>query len=322
MKQILKKSFVLTLIICMILSLSACVKEGARSKLDDNKPTVVCTGFAQYDWVKNILGDEIDQWNLVRINEKGTDMHSYQPTAEDMVLINKCDLLIYTGGTSEEWITDAVNGSEFKGKAYALLDAGEPICLEDEHDHEDDHHDHHGHEAEEFDEHIWLSLDNAEDFCEDIAELLNSIKPSTSYEINCESYTEKIEALDERFENALGKNGQNIIIFADRFPFRYLADDYHLTWYAAFPGCSAETEASFDTIKELASTVKQYEASAVFVTETGSDSLAKTVILNSGNSDIDIVKVNSMQSVSKDEPKGYLEIMDDNFNALLTVLHK
>lgn len=322
MKKPFKKIFILTLIICMTLALSSCVNDGVRSKLDDNKPTIVCTGFAQYDWVKNILGDEIDQWNLVRINEKGTDMHSYQPTAEDMVLINKCDLLIYTGGASEEWVTDAVNGSQFKGKAYALLDAGEPICLEDEHDHDDDHHDHHSHGAEEFDEHIWLSLDNAEDFCEDIADLLNLIKPSNSYRINCEKYTEKIEELDDKFEDAIDEDAQNIIIFADRFPFRYLADDYHLTWYAAFPGCSAETEASFDTIKELANTVKKYEASAVFVTETGSDSLAKTVISNSGNSDIDIIKVNSMQSVSRDEAKGYLEIMDDNLTALLTVLHK
>lgn len=320
-----KKLIVAVICMAVILAMAGC---GNANHIDENKPTVVCTGFAQYDWVLNILGDETGYWNVIRINDKGADMHSYQPSAEDMIIISQADLLIYTGGMSEEWIEDAMESQDFKGKAYALMENCELICMEEDHGHERDHgaasqdysHEHQGHNHDEYDEHVWLSLENAEEFCEDITELLYDINPSETYKTNSESYIEKLEALDENFEDVLWEDERNVILFADRFPFRYLAEDYDLEWYAAFPGCSAETEASFDTLKELSNMVVETDATAVFVTETGDDSLAKTVIANSGKQELEIIKVNSMQSVPKEETRGYLEIMEDNLEAVWTVL--
>ena len=314
-----KKIVILALSIAMLIAMTGC---SDLNRIDESKPTVVCTGFAQYDWVLNILGDEAERWNVIRINDKGADMHSYQPSAEDMIIISKADVLIYTGGMSEEWIVDAMESQDFQGKAYALLDHCEPICIEDDHGHEghdhesSDEHEHHGHSHDEYDEHAWLSLKNAKMFCEDISKLLDEIYPSSSYDKNCKNYIDKIDELSSQFVF----EGNNNIIFADRFPFRYLAEDFDLNWYAAFPGCSAETEASFDTLKELSNVVKEDRPAGIFVTETGDDSLAKTVIANSGEKNIDIIKVNSMQSIPKGEGRGYLEIMEENLNALKKVL--
>lgn len=314
-----KKILILALAIVILLAMSSC---SDLNRIDENRPTVVCTGFAQYDWVLNILGDEAGNWNVIRINDKGADMHSYQPSAEDMIIISKADVLIYTGGMSEEWIIDAMESQDFQGKAYALLDNCEPICIEDDHGHEghdhesSDEHEHHGHSHDEYDEHAWLSLKNTKVFCLDISKLLDEIYPSSSYDKNCKNYIDKIDELSSQFVF----EGKNNIIFADRFPFRYLAEDFDLNWYAAFPGCSAETEASFDTLKELSNVVKEDRPAGIFVTETGDDSLAKTVIANSGEENIDIIKVNSMQSIPKGEGRGYLEIMEENLNALKKVL--
>ena len=317
-----KKLIIMTLALLLVfvfgLSMTGC---SDINRIDEDKPTVVCTGFAQYDWVLNILGDEATDWNIIRINDKGADMHSYQPSAEDMIIISEADLLIYTGGMSEEWIEDAMESQNFQGMAYALLENGEPICLEEEnghegHDHDSEGHDeeghgHEGHSHDEYDEHIWLSLENAKEFCQDISTLLDSINPSKTYESNCQSYIKKLDELEKQFEDLIGT-----AIFADRFPFRYLAADYGLEWYAAFPGCSAETEASFDTLKDLSNVVRETETTVVFVTETGDDSLAKTVIENSGNNDIEVIRVNSMQSIPKGEDRGYIEVMEDNLEAL------
>ena len=311
-----KKIVILALSIAMLIAMTGC---GDLNRIDESKPTVVCTGFAQYDWVLNILGDEAERWNVIRINDKGADMHSYQPSAEDMIIISKADVLIYTGGMSEEWIIDAMESQDFQGKAYALLDNCEPICIEDDHGHDhesSDEHEHHGHSHDEYDEHAWLSLKNAKMFCEDILKLLDEIYPSSSYDKNYKNYIDKIDELSSQFVF----EGNNNIIFADRFPFRYLAEDFDLNWYAAFPGCSAETEASFDTLKELSNVVKEDKPTGVFVTETGDDSLAKTVIANSGEQNIEIIKVNSMQSIPKGETRGYLEIMEENLSALEKVL--
>lgn len=312
---------VLSLLLVLVfgLSMTGC---SDINRIDEDKPTVVCTGFAQYDWVLNILGDEATDWNIIRINDKGADMHSYQPSAEDMIIISEADLLIYTGGMSEEWIEDAMESQNFQGTAYALLENGEPICLEEEnghegHDHDEEGHGHESHSHDEYDEHIWLSLENAKEFCQDISTLLDSINPSETCESNCQSYIKKLDELANQFEDVMGT-----AIFADRFPFRYLAADYELEWYAAFPGCSAETEASFDTLKDLSNVVRETETTVVFVTETGDDSLAKTVIENSGNNDIEVIRVNSMQSIPKGEDRGYIEVMEDNLEALKKGLGK
>ncbi|MDD6881135.1 MAG: metal ABC transporter substrate-binding protein, partial [Firmicutes bacterium] len=198
---------------------------------------------------------------------------------------------------------------------YALLNEENGILIEEDHHHE---HDGHNHETEEFDEHIWLSPKRAVEFCMEITDLISSIDESNSdvYEENSSAYIEKLKTLDEAYSDALGGKKENTVIFADRFPFRYMAQDYNITWHAAFPGCSAETEASFETITHLSEELKESGLSRLFITETGKSDLADSIIAGSGISNIDVVAVNSMQSIGKDERSTYIEIMEENLEKL------
>lgn len=313
MKNFLKKSLLLVMLIFAAISLAACSPKEAEKA---EKPTVVCSGFAQYDWVCNLIGGEADRWNIVRINESGADMHSYQPTAEDAVTITGCDLIVYTGGISEEWIEDMINQSgDFAGREYALLSCGDVKFVDEE--------GHQGHSHEEADEHIWLSPAEAVLFCSDITELLSEIDPENSqiYEENCKKYTEELENIDSQYKKAVEEASKKTVIVADRFPFRYLFEDCGLTYFAAFSGCSAETEASFERVAFLAGKLDEENLKALIVTEDGNYSIAQTVIENSKSKNAEILTMDSMQSVdSGDKEKSYIKVMEANLKTLKKAL--
>ncbi len=194
--------------------------------------------------------------------DDGVDLHSYQPTAEDLEKIASCDLFIYVGGESDEWVEDALKSKTNKNRVEInLMDAlGDSVKEEEEVEgmQSEDEHEHEGEEAEseepEQDEHIWLSLRNAEVCTQAIADQLKKLDPSnkTEYEDNATAYKEELTGLDKEYQDTVEHAKRKTLLFADRFPFRYLADDYGLKYYAAFKGCSAETEASFKTITFLA----------------------------------------------------------------------
>lgn len=333
MKTKSKLNLLLLLTVLAIILLSSCGSRNAHL-LDESKPTIVCSGFAQYDWVLNILGDEQDNWNVLRLNEKGADMHSYQPTAKDMAVVAKSDLLVCTGGFSEEWLRDvSENNESYEGSSYFLLDHGNPreenftggISIKG-HTHEDGHP--HGEEGDvhELDEHIWLSPKNAIIFCGEIATEISAIDPANAdtYGQNTAEYIKRLEALDSEYTETIENCPGNTFIVADRFPFGYLAEDYGLSYYAAFPGCSAETEASFDTIIFLAERAGELNAPALLITEHSSDSVARTVIKTSGKTDTAIYELNSMQSVRADDLKcgiTYISAMEANLSVLRKVLN-
>ena len=176
-------------------------------------------------------------------------------------------------------------------------------------------------EEVEYDEHVWLSLRNAEVFCEAIENTLSSADPANSqdYKKNLESYTAELEKLDSEFEELFNSCGQKTLVFADRFPFRYFTEDYGLDYYAAFSGCSADTEASFNTITFLANKIEELDCNAVFEIETSDGSVAKAVVNNSKNNDCDIVRLNSIQSVKKSDVENgvtYLSLMNENYSLL------
>lgn len=312
------------LALLMVLLLTGCSPTAAT---ESDKPTIVCTGFSQYDWVLNILGEESDNWNVIRLNERGADMHSYQPSAKDMARIIKADLVIYTGGLSEEWIVEVIEENEnFQGKAYCLLEKGHALdevttegIFSKGHNHE--HHDDHD-DACELDEHIWLSLHNAKDFCSDLSVILGELDVANAavYASNAKTYVSKLDALEQKYENALSATKNHTLIFADRFPFRYLAEDFGLEYYAAFPGCSAETEASFDTIIFLAEELKEHKLPALLITESSQDKVAKTIIKTSGLESTEILRLNSLQSVTDTETT-YIGAMEENLKVLLKVLN-
>ena len=346
---------------------------------DDDRISIVCTTFPQYDWLSQIIGDNSDKFRLTLLINGGVDLHSYQPSAKDMTKISSADVFVYVGGESDAWVLDAVretkNNDMIKVNMMELISdrTKEEEVIEgmqesrfqfrhththshsaddhsddhaDEHsddhtaddnadeytagdhsgDHSEDNHadDHsleagHSHTDEdiEYDEHIWLSLKNAETFCNYITDKLSEIDAENAeiYKQNNHSYVEKLSALDEKYQREISSSKRDVLLFADRFPFRYMTDDYSLTCYAAFPGCSAETQASFETITFLAGKINELGLTSV-ITIDGSDSkIANTVINETQPKHLNILTLDIENGFT------YLSVMENNLENINTALN-
>lgn len=323
----------LAVLTALTLLITACTLPltGCRNDADtDEKPSVVTTVFPLYDWVKNILGDGADRVGLTMLLENGVDLHSYRPSVDDMVKISNCDLFLYVGGESDAWVADALkNPRNPNRKVLNLMELlgdavknEEPVegtkPHEEEHDHDHDHED-------EKDEHVWLSLCNAMTVCRAVAEELSALDPESKdrYENNLLSYTESLRKLDTEYREAVAAGKRKTLLFADRFPFRYLTDDYGLTYYAAFSGCSAETEASFETVTFLAGKADELNLPCVLTIEGSDHRIAETVVQNTKAKNQKILTMDSLQgTTSKDVAGGasYLSLMRKNLEVLKTAL--
>ena len=309
--------------------------EAKTTEETDKKLNIVTTIFPEYDWTRAILGDRADDVNLTMLLDNGTDLHSFQPAVKDIMKVSSCDLLIYVGGESDQWIEDALESAQNKDmKTINLMEVlGDSIKEEEtvegmqESDHDHDHdHDHEDEEEKEYDEHVWTSMRNAEVICDAIAATLEEMDPENKeiYQSNAETYKEKLSALDEEYQETVDSAKQKTLIFADRFPFRYLVDDYGLNYYAAFSGCSAESEASFKTVTFLAGKVDELGVKSVLTMEKSDDRIAQTVIENTKAKDQKILQLNSMQSITSEEIADgatYLSVMEDNLGVLKEALN-
>ena len=343
-------------------SISAAIP-GSVSAAGDEPLSIVATIFPEYDWVMNILGDQAENAKVTLLLNSGVDLHSYQPTAKDILTISGCDLFIYVGGESDKWVEDALAEATNKDMMVInLLDSlGEAVKAEEivegmerDHDHEheseeeheheheaDDEHEHehesgeeheHEHEAEEdheheeeLDEHVWLSLKNAAALCGVISSALEELDPDNAevYQNNVTSYQEQLLALDEEYAAATEAAQTKTILFGDRFPFRYLVDDYGLDYYAAFSGCSAETEASFETVIFLANKVDELGLPAIMTIEGANHRIAETIRDTTKDKNQEILVLNSLQSATtRDAAEGttYLSIMEQNLEVLKEAL--
>ena len=301
------------------------VKQDADASADQVNMSIVTTIFPEYDWVMNVLGDKAGNAEVTMLLDNGVDLHSYQPTAMDIAKIADCDLFIYVGGESDEWVEDALAESTNPDmKVINLLETlGDSVKEEEikegmEHDHD--------HEEPEYDEHVWLSLRFAAVICDEIANTLAEIDSANaeSYKSNAESYISELNALDSEYADVIGSASCKTLLFGDRFPFRYLTDDYGLDYYAAFVGCSAETEASFETIIFLSGKVDELSLKNVMKIESSDGKIAQTIIENTESKDQQVLTLDSMQSTtSKDVLSGssYLEIMKSNLEVLKTALN-
>ena len=307
--------------------------EAKTTEETDKKLNIVTTIFPEYDWTRAILGDRADDVNLTMLLDNGTDLHSFRPAVKDIMKVSSCDLLIYVGGESEQWIEDALESAQNKDmKTINLMEVlGDSIKEEEtvegmqESDHDHDH-DHEDEEEKEYDEHVWTSMRNAEVICDAIAATLEEMDPENKeiYQSNAETYKEKLSALDEEYQETVDSAKQKTLIFADRFPFRYLVDDYGLNYYAAFSGCSAESEASFKTVTFLAGKVDELGVKSVLTMEKSDDRIAQTVIENTKAKDQKILQLNSMQSITSEEIADgatYLSVMEDNLGVLKEALN-
>lgn len=286
---------------------------------------MVCTVFPCYDWAKQIIGDTSDA-ELTYLLSSGSDPHSFQPSAEDMVKISDCDVFIYVGGESEEWADKSLENARNKDMTVIrLMDVLSEHIVEEERKEgmaEDNGHDDHEHENE-YDEHIWLSLNNAQICVTNICEKLCAADSENSeeYKSNANSCNTELQLLDRSFHMLFDDNPQTLI-FGDRFPFRYLISDYGLNYYAAFTGCSADTESSFETVTFLASKADEINAQTIFTIENSDCSIADAVIENTKTKSQNIKVLDSIQSVTQkqiDNGVTYLSIMRNNYEILKEV---
>ena len=293
---------------------------------NDGKLKIVTTIFPEYDWVMNILGEKKDSANVTLLLDSGIDLHSYQPTPKDIITISKCDLFIYVGGESDAWVEDALKQATNKNmKTINLMDVLGDAVKEEEVIEGMEGEDEEGEEEEEeveYDEHVWLSLKNAQTLVAEVSKKLGEIDQENAnyYQTNATGYVNSLKDLDTRYVQAVAAGTKNTVLFADRFPFRYLVDDYNLKYFAAFVGCSAETEASFETIRFLANKVDELGLSVIFKSESSDGSIANTVKNATQNKNQTILTMDSIQSASTKEYKAgrnYLSIMEQNLTVLI-----
>lgn len=295
------------------------------------KIRIVTTIFPVYDWVNNILGDNAGNAEISMLTDDGIDLHSYQPSSEDIEKISKCDMFIHVGGESDEWVKDAVKSSGNKkmvvinlidklGNAVKNEETVEGMQAEDEHDEE------HSHDEEaEKDEHIWLSLRNASFLTKIISDELIAIDKDNGkvYKNNALSYIKELQDLDSQYKKAVSNASNKTLLFGDRFPFRYMTEDYGLSYYAAFKGCSSESDASFETVVFLAKKTDELSLSSILTIEKSDKKIAKAIIKNTKGKNQKILTMDSMQSVTSKEADGdhdYLSVMKSNLEVLKKAL--
>ncbi len=323
-----------------------------------SKKSIVCVTYPEYDWVMNILGDRASKFDVTLLQNNGTDLHSYQPSVKDLAKVSSCDMLVFVGGESDEWVEDAIKTAKNKNMVVVnMVEAlGDKVLEEEivegmehhhhdeedhdahgheEHDHDHDAHGHdhddHDHEGEahehhhEKDEHVWLSVKFAIELTKVLSEKIQSLDSANAaaYKANTDAYVKQLSALDGEIESVVKAAPKKTILFGDRFPFRYFADDYKLTYYGAFAGCSAESEASFETIIFLANKVDEEGLKAVLTIEKSDEKIAKTIIKNTKSKNQEILAMDSLQSITKKDIKkgrNYLSAMQANLEVLKKAL--
>ena len=323
----MKKSIHFFSALLLAASLAACTAQPAENTVDDETAIdVVTNSYAAYDWVKQIFADDTDHIRMTYLLENGVDLHNYQPDAEDIRKIADCDVFIYVGGESDRWAADAIRSSGNShllavnmlaciGKLAKEEEVKEGMQAEEEE------------EEPETDEHVWLSVRNASVISgvifNQVSSLVTDPEELKQITANYENYQAELMKLDQEYAKAVSAADLDTVIFGDRFPFRYLLDDYGIDYYAAFAGCSAETEASFETVRFLAEKADEIGARNILTIETGNQKLAETIINNTQTGDQGILVMNSIQSVNTEEVKtglSYLEVMRENLEVLKQAL--
>lgn len=314
----MKKLFTVITTLCLLLSLCGC--KGGCYESGGEGLDIVTTVFPAFDFAREIAGDKAGVCLLV---PPGSESHSFEPTAQDILRIQNCDLLICNGGESEIWLEDMLAGMDGEIPRLVMLDCVQ--ALEEEvkagmqvagHDHD------HDHEEAEYDEHVWTSPRNAALICQALGETLCAIDPANSdyYAGRTESYCDKLLALDADFRALAERSGHPTMIFADRFPARYFVEEYGLDYYAAFPGCAEEAEPSARTVAFLIDKVRQENTPAVFYIEFSNQKMADVICEDTGCQKLLFHCCHNVTWQQLDEGISYLGLMEQNLNTLREAL--
>lgn len=332
--------------LCLI-SLAGCGGAGNRSAeagKSSSRLKVVTTIFPQYDFARQIAGGRADVRMLLK---PGQDPHLYEPTPQDIRTIQNADLFIYVGGENDEWVEKLLKSLEGrKPKTLRLVDLTDTVeevrveGMEEEkggHDHEEE--DHHDSEAEasgagssgdgltthsgDMDEHVWTSPKNAAEIVRKIAKEMEVLDPANagSYRKNAASYAGRLEDLNAEMKKMVREAPHKTVVFGDRFPFRYLAEDLGLRYYAAFSGCSGNSEASAKTVVFLTRKVKELGTPVIFRIEMSKGMVARSVAEADG---VKVLELNSCHNVTADQIAAgatYLSLMKENEKALRAALN-
>lgn len=297
--------------------LASCNTKNAQPTTTGNKLSIVTTIFPHYDFARAVAGDSADISMLLK---PGAEVHSYDPSPADMIAIENADLFIYTGGHNDAWVENLLSSTP-KDSLTVLRMMDYVDTIEEEHDHEHEHNHMHSHEhgeLEELDEHIWTSPANAVLMVEAIAEALCFINPDNAdeYNNNAEAYQQQINELDEEFHAIVDAASQHTLVMADRFPFRYFVEDYHLDYYAAFPGCTTDSNPGAGTVATLITAVKQLGLPYIYTMELSNQNIARAVAEETG---CEILQLQSGQNVTQqqfDAGVTYIDLMQQNADSL------
>ena len=300
--------------------LTGCGAVRGENEADDGKISVVTTIFPQYDFVRQIAGDSVDLQMLLK---PGEETHSYEPTPQDIIAIQNSDIFIYVGGENDAWVEDILDSMpEADMVTLKLMDCVD--TLEEEHvHHEDEAEEEDAHSAHEIDEHVWTSPVNASKIVEQIKDLLVECDPDNeqTYETNAAAYEEDLEELDGEFRSVVDSAERRLVIFGDRFPFRYFADEYGLDYYAAFPGCASDTEPSAATMAFLINKVREEKVPAVLKMELSNENIAGAIAEATGTEVRTFYSCHNLSAEEFEEGETYLSMMQKNVETLKEVLN-
>lgn len=319
-----KASIRVALVVALIafaLCASACsAQAGSRQTQETDKPRLIATVFAPYDFARQVAGDKAEVRMLIA---PGAETHSFEPTPADIKAIENCDIFVYVGGESDAWVTDLLDSLDTSDtQIVRLIDC---VVTVDENDDAlinpteatDEG------EGTEPDEHVWTSVANAKLITERIETALIESDPqnAANYRSNTEAYLQELDELDLLFTDIIAQAQRKTLVFGDRFPFRYFADEYGLICFAAFPGCSTATEASAQTIVALIDRVRDENLPAVFYLELSNQALANTIAEETGAQSLLLHSCHNISKVDFDAGASYVSIMRQNAENLRIALN-
>ena len=311
------------LMTCLIMTLAAC---GQTPVEQTEQLKVVATVFPAYDFARAVAGEEAQVEMLL---PAGAESHSYEPTPADIMAVQSCDLFLYLGGESDTWVDSILESVDFEGSALRMVDCVELLEEETVEGMEEDHagHDHDDlglGEVVGYDEHVWTSPRNAAEITQAIGTRMGELDPehASVYSANAESYSAQILELDQEFTNFFAGVTDRTMVFGDRFPLRYFAEEFDIDYYAAFPGCSTQTEPSAATIAFLTDKVREEGISTVWYIESSNHLVADSIAEAAGATTAMFHTCHNVSSEELAAGETYISLMGQNLETLRTHMEK